>query len=114
MDRLAGDGAGGGLPTAGEATAVDELVVGVMLLLTEAVDVEVVGTVGVEVDGLLLFRWMLDAAAAVLLLVSADVSPEPGPLPLTGSCCDGGGCFLFSKKEKIYLNFKTHFHIEMI
>jgi len=97
MDRLAGDGAGGGLPTAGEATAVDELVVGVLLPLTAAVDVEVVGTVGVEVDGLLLFRWMLDAAAA-LLLASADVSPDPGPLPLTGSCCDGGGCF--PKKER--------------
>lgn len=104
MDRLAGEGAGGGLPTAGEATAVDELVVGVLLLLTAAVDVEVVGTVGVEVDGLLLFRWMLDAAAAVaLLLASADVSPDPGPLPLTGSCCDGGGCF--SKRKKEYFNF---------
>jgi hypothetical protein len=103
MDRLAGEGAGGGLPTAGEATAVDELVVGVLLLLTAAVDVEVVGTVGVEVDGLLLFRWMLDAVAAVaLLLASADVSPDPGPLPLMGSCCDGGGCFSKRKKESFH------------
>lgn len=93
MDRLAGDGAGGGLPTAGEATAVDELVVGVLLLLllTAAVDVEVVVTVKVDVDGLLLFRWMLDVVAAVVLFASADGSPDPGPLPLTGSCCDGGG-----------------------
>lgn len=92
MDRLAGDGAGGGLPTAGEA-AVDELVVDVLLLLTAAVDVEVVGTVEVDVDGLLLFRWMLDVTA-VVLFASADGSPDTGPLPLTGSCCDGGGYFI--------------------
>lgn len=99
MDRLAGDGAGGGRPTVDDETVVDEPVVGVLLLLllvTAAVDVEVVVAVGAEEDGLLLFRWLALALAepAALLLASADVSPDPGPLlvPLTGSCCDGGVC----------------------
>lgn len=99
MDRLAGDGAGGGRPTAGDETVVDEPVEGLLLLLTAAVDVEVVETVGAEEGGLLLFRWLALALAlaalAALLLASADVSPDPVPLlvPLTAcSCCDGGVC----------------------
>ena len=106
MDRLAGDGAGGGRPTAGEATVVDELVVGELLLLTVAVDVEVVGAVEAEEeDGLLLFRWLALAlaAAAALLLASADVSPDPPLLvPLTGSCCDGGGYISKKNKEIVF------------
>ena len=112
MDRLAGDGTGGGLPAADDATVVEEEPVVGVLLLTEAVDVEVDDeTAGAEEDGLLLFRWLalaLAAAAAALLLASADVSPDPGPLvPLTGSCCDGGGCFAHTHKTYIYLNRYT-------
>lgn len=106
MDRLAGDGAGGGRPTVDDETVVDEPVVGVLLLLllvTAAVDVEVVVAVGAEEDGLLLFRWLALALAepAALLLASADVSPDPGPLlvPLTGSCCDGGVCTTLRTKK---------------
>lgn len=112
MDRLAGDGAGGGRPTVDDETVVDEPVVGVLLLLlvlplllvTAAVDVEVVVAVGAEEDGLLLFRWLALALAepAALLLASADVSPDPGPLlvPLTGSCCDGGVCTTTSERKQ--------------
>lgn len=108
MGRLAGDGAGGGrlLPRStadcDEETAVEAPLVGVVVLplllllllfvLVTAVDV-VEDDDAAEDDGLLLFLWLALAVAAdvLLLLASADVSPDP-LLPLTGasSCCDGG------------------------